>query len=238
MRLSFRIMPAPSADIARRFAAESLLRTHRAVSPKWPPWHRQVCRSLRSRAAAARCLSGVIRKLSPQLSRSRCECGTRGIASVTPTWVARGMSRRRNSPHSRTILHLRNRRCDSRHTLAYCGGSRAGTRKASLPHRATVLTSGVPGTRSRDDRYSSDSSERNRCRRKRGNLSKSCVNFQFGGMNTYCLNRSVSGCPTYFPISLSNCVQFFQGRYSMNSADMREPTPGISMNSSACRCSG
>src|SRR5215470_7605807 len=55
---------------------------------------------------------------------------------------------------------------------------------------------------------------------------------QFGGINTYCLNRSVSACPTYLPISLSNCVQVFHGRYSMNSADMREPTPGISMNSS------
>src|SRR2546430_91762 len=50
---------------------------------------------------------------------------------------------------------------------------------------------------------------------------------QLGGMNTYCFSRSVSCWPTYLPISLSNCVQFFQGRYSANSADMREPTPGI-----------
>src|SRR5262249_13014862 len=65
-----------------------------------------------------------------------------------------------------------------------------------------------------------------------GFRSRLLIGCQPGGMDTYCLNRSVSACPTYLPISLSNCVQFFHDRYSMNSADIREPTPGISMNSS------
>src|SRR5215469_4730917 len=54
---------------------------------------------------------------------------------------------------------------------------------------------------------------------------------QLVGRRKYCFKRSVSCCPTYLPISLSNCAQVFHGRYSSNSPDMRGPTPGISRNS-------
>jgi hypothetical protein len=52
-------------------------------------------------------------------------------------------------------------------------------------------------------------------------------------ITTYRFSLSVSCCPTYFPISLSNCAQDFHGRYSLNSRTMRGPAPGMLRMSSS-----
>ena len=63
--------------------------------------------------------------------------------------------------------------------------------------------------------------------------SASVAVLSFRGMKTYCFSRSTSVFATYLPISLSNCAQLFQGRYSSNSCAMRRPAPGMSWISCA-----
>src|SRR5687767_15206 len=63
-------------------------------------------------------------------------------------------------------------------------------------------------------------------------MSSSVAVLRFTGMKTYFFKRSVSGWPTYLLISLSNCAQFFHGRYSGNSRAIRLPARGMSRISS------
>src|SRR5437773_2605841 len=46
-------------------------------------------------------------------------------------------------------------------------------------------------------------------------------------MTIYCSSRATSALSTYLPISRRNCSMEVYGRYSLNSRNIRGPTPGM-----------